>query len=65
MSIYCCTDSAITARIVREAREKLADFAHPEPYLTPYMPGGTLFMRNPAVPLEVCFPDGIPHEIST
>jgi NADH dehydrogenase (ubiquinone) 1 beta subcomplex subunit 9 len=23
------------------------------------MPGGTLFMRNPPPPLEVCFPDGI------
>ena len=22
------------------------------------MPGGTLFMRNPPLPEEVCFPDG-------
>ena len=22
------------------------------------MPGGSLFMRNPPIPLEVCFPDG-------
>ena len=25
------------------------------------MPGGTLFMRNPAPPLEALFPDGIPE----
>lgn len=22
------------------------------------MPGGSLFMRNPPIPMEVCFPDG-------
>jgi hypothetical protein len=22
------------------------------------MPGGSLFMRNPPLPMEVCFPDG-------
>ena len=27
-------------------------------YCIPYMPGGSLFMRNPPPPLEVCFPDG-------
>lgn len=22
------------------------------------MPGGSLFMRNPPIPIDVCFPDG-------
>jgi hypothetical protein len=26
-----------------------------------YMPGGTLFMRNPPTPLEVVYPNGIPE----
>jgi len=27
------------------------------------MPGGSLFMRNPPPPLEICFPDGnYPHD---
>jgi len=26
----------------------------------PYMPGGTSFMRNPPLPLSVCYPDGLP-----
>jgi hypothetical protein len=26
------------------------------------MPGGSKFMRNPPIPLEIVFPDGIPPE---
>jgi len=25
------------------------------------MPGGSLFMRNPPLPLSVCYPDGVPE----
>ena len=53
-------DSAITVRLLREGKEKLAEQLHPDPYIQSYMPGGTLFMRNPAVPLEAIFPEGIP-----
>jgi hypothetical protein len=28
------------------------------------MPGGTLFMRNPAFPQEALYPDGIPEGVS-
>ena len=28
------------------------------------MPGGTLFMRNPAFPNEIIYPDGIPEGVS-
>ncbi len=45
---------------MREGRERLVANTHPDPYIAPYMPGGSLFMRNPAIPLEVMFPHGIP-----
>jgi len=28
------------------------------------MPGGSLFMRNPAIPLEALYPDGVPAHYS-
>jgi hypothetical protein len=40
-------------RLIREAKEKMHYHAHPDKYVVPFMPGGTLFMRNPAPPLEV------------
>lgn len=27
-------------------------------YVVPHMPGGSKFMRNPPLPMSVCFPDG-------
>jgi hypothetical protein len=30
-------------------------------YIPAYMPGGSLFMRNPPLPLSVCYPDGLPE----
>jgi len=63
--IYASTiDSAKTVRIIREAREELAAQTHPDPYIAPYMPGGSLFMRNPGIPLEALYPDGIPAHLS-
>ena len=29
-----------------------------DPYCNPVMPGGSKFMRNPPLPMDVCFPDG-------
>mmetsp|Transcript_4273 Transcript_4273/g.6456 ORF Transcript_4273/g.6456 Transcript_4273/m.6456 type:complete len:161 (-) Transcript_4273:249-731(-) len=49
---------ATVARLLKEGNDELFEFMHPDPYVVPYMPGGTLFMRNPPLPLEVCFPDG-------
>eukprot|EP00607_Mallomonas_marina_P006408 CAMPEP_0182427540 /NCGR_PEP_ID=MMETSP1167-20130531/18238_1 /TAXON_ID=2988 /ORGANISM="Mallomonas Sp, Strain CCMP3275" /LENGTH=131 /DNA_ID=CAMNT_0024609847 /DNA_START=148 /DNA_END=543 /DNA_ORIENTATION=+ len=54
-------DSAKVKRLIREAYERLEEQAHPDPYIVPYMPGGSLFMRNPAPPLEAVYPDGIPE----
>jgi len=57
-------DSAKAARLLREATERLAKQTHPDPYIAAYMPGGSLFMRNPAIPLEALYPDGIPEGVS-
>jgi len=45
-------------RLLREGQEKLWEFTHPDPYRNPIMPGGSKFMRNPPLPMSVCFPDG-------
>ncbi|KAF0693640.1 Aste57867_15411 [Aphanomyces stellatus] len=45
--------------LIREAKAKLEHYTHPDPYVVVHMPGGSKFMRNPPLPLEVCFPDGI------
>ena len=54
-------DSATAARLMREGREALAAQAHPDNYIHAAMPGGSLFMRNPAIPLEAMYPDGVPE----
>ena len=43
---------------MQEAKAELFEFSHPDPYCVPFMPGGSLFMRNPPPPLSICFPDG-------
>lgn len=58
-------DSAKVSRLIREGYEKLESLSHPDPYIKPYMPGGSLFMRNSALPLEVVYPHGIPAGVST
>lgn len=49
---------AKAARLISAAEDELFEYTHPDPYVVAYMPGGTLYMRNPPPPLEVCFPDG-------
>lgn len=44
---------SLSQRLIREAEEQLAAWAHPDPYVNPYMAGGSRFMRNPALPLNV------------
>mmetsp|Transcript_22595 Transcript_22595/g.33038 ORF Transcript_22595/g.33038 Transcript_22595/m.33038 type:complete len:155 (+) Transcript_22595:68-532(+) len=51
---------AESKRLIKEAEEELLYHKHPDPYVNPHMPGGSSFMRNPAVPLEVVYPSGIP-----
>ena len=50
------------ARLLREADAELATWTHPDPYVVPYMPGGSKFMRNPPPPLSLVFPHGVPPE---
>eukprot|EP00940_MAST-03C_sp_MAST-3C-sp2_P000672 g672.t1 len=57
-------ESGASKRLIREAREKLAEFTHPDMYVIPYMPGGSKFMRNAPPPLKVVFPHGVPEGIS-
>ncbi|MGK3746816.1 MAG: hypothetical protein ACI90V_013679, partial [Bacillariaceae sp.] len=42
----------------QEGEDQLFVYTHPEPYRNPIMPGGSKFMRNPPLPMDVCFPDG-------
>lgn len=58
------SDSAKTARLMREAKERLESNINPDPYIRNYMPTGSLFMRNPPIPLEALYPDGIPEGMS-
>jgi len=51
-------------RLLAEGERELKEQTHPDPYIQAYMPGGSLFMRNPALPLEALFPDGIPSHVS-
>jgi hypothetical protein len=51
-------NEAKATRLLKEAKQELFENSHPDPYCVPFMPGGSLFMRNPPLPLEVCFPDG-------
>lgn len=50
---------------MREGRERLESHRHPDPYIVPYMPGGSLFMRNPSFEPEALYPNGIPEGVST
>ena len=52
------SNPAAASRLLREGRDELFEFMHPDPYCLPTMPGGSKFMRNPPLPMSVCFPDG-------
>ena len=52
----CKPEKAI--RLLRQGQEQVWEYTHPDPYRNPIMPGGTKFMRNPPIPMDVCFPDG-------
>ncbi|KAH7471113.1 hypothetical protein PRIC1_003075 [Phytophthora ramorum] len=52
-------ESGLAKRLVREAQDKVDHYTHPDRYIFNYMPGGSLYMRNAPIPLDVCFPDGV------
>lgn len=57
-------DSPYIKKLVKDAYKELEFHQHPDPYINPHMPGGSSYMRNPAVPLEVVYPSGIPSGYS-
>ena len=52
--------------LLEKGEAKLYDYTHPDPYVCAYMPGGSLYMRNPSMPRCVVYnfdvPDGLPEE---
>ena len=51
-------DSASHFPLYQEGEDELFAYTHPDPYRNPVMPGGSKFMRNPPLPMDVCFPEG-------
>jgi len=49
---------AKAALLLEEGQDELFANLHPDIYKNPYMPGGSMFMRNPPLPMNICFPDG-------
>ena len=49
---------AMASRLLKEGEDELFEHFHPDIYRNCYMPGGSKFMRNPPLPMDVCFPDG-------
>lgn len=49
--------------MLSSAYKTMEKYTHPDPYIVPWMPGGSLFQRNPPLPLDVCFPNGIPEGV--
>jgi NADH dehydrogenase (ubiquinone) 1 beta subcomplex subunit 9 len=45
-------------KLCREAEEELFSYTHPDQYVLPWMPGGSMFMRNPPIPMSVVYPHG-------
>jgi NADH dehydrogenase (ubiquinone) 1 beta subcomplex subunit 9 len=55
--------AAAASRLLKEGQDELFANMHPDPYVVPTQPGGSKFMRNPPLPMSVCFPDGnLPHD---
>eukprot|EP00619_Florenciella_sp_RCC1007_P003367 CAMPEP_0205903294 /NCGR_PEP_ID=MMETSP1325-20131115/1_1 /ASSEMBLY_ACC=CAM_ASM_000708 /TAXON_ID=236786 /ORGANISM="Florenciella sp., Strain RCC1007" /LENGTH=185 /DNA_ID=CAMNT_0053268925 /DNA_START=26 /DNA_END=583 /DNA_ORIENTATION=+ len=52
------------AVLLKDGVEELAKYTHPDKYIHAYLPGGSLYMRNPPLPLSVCYPDGIPEGVT-
>lgn len=44
--------------MIEKGEDELFKYTHPDPYVRPYMPGGSGFMRSSPLPKEICFPDG-------
>lgn len=47
-------DSGRVKFALEQGEKYAASMVHPDPYCTPWMPGGSKFMRNPPPPPDVC-----------
>lgn len=41
------TDTAEIERLLKSGETRLKNYEHPDPYIVPYRPGGSMFARNP------------------
>eukprot|EP00616_Rhizochromulina_sp_CCMP1243_P017477 CAMPEP_0118973320 /NCGR_PEP_ID=MMETSP1173-20130426/9802_1 /TAXON_ID=1034831 /ORGANISM="Rhizochromulina marina cf, Strain CCMP1243" /LENGTH=153 /DNA_ID=CAMNT_0006922951 /DNA_START=39 /DNA_END=500 /DNA_ORIENTATION=+ len=60
-NMHC--DDRTAERLIADTKKQLFDLSHPDSYIPAYMPGGSLYMRNPPLPLSVCYPDGLPEGV--
>ncbi|KAJ8609956.1 hypothetical protein CTAYLR_008087 [Chrysophaeum taylorii] len=49
------------ALLLKKGEELLKEYTHPDPYVNPAMPGGSLYMRNAPQPLEVVYDGHVPE----
>lgn len=52
---------ARAVKVLEAGEEELFVRNHPDRYIPAYMPGGSLFMRNPTPPKELVYPNGVPE----
>uniref|UniRef100_A0A6U4KWM9 NADH dehydrogenase [ubiquinone] 1 beta subcomplex subunit 9 n=1 Tax=Phaeomonas parva TaxID=124430 RepID=A0A6U4KWM9_9STRA len=53
--------SKAAIKALEAGEEELFTWDHPDRYIPAYMPGGSLFMRNPTPPKELVYPNGMPE----
>ena len=53
--------SAKAMALLKAGEAKLVDYTPPDKYICAYMPGGSLYMRNPPLPLHVCHDGHVPE----
>mmetsp|Transcript_4915 Transcript_4915/g.16110 ORF Transcript_4915/g.16110 Transcript_4915/m.16110 type:complete len:158 (+) Transcript_4915:126-599(+) len=49
--------------LVEKGEARLYEYTHPDPYVCAYMPGGTLYMRNPPLPRVVVHNWDVPDHL--
>ncbi|CAM9551832.1 unnamed protein product [Discosporangium mesarthrocarpum] len=59
----CDPESGKAKHLIRKAHELINEYVHVDRYIRPHMPSGSQFMRNPPLPLDVCYPQGIPESV--
>ena len=47
-------DERLTQRLLEHGEALHAKYKHPDPYILPWRPGGTMYHRNPPPPPEMC-----------